>query len=311
MLLQAAKEALSGEADSPGPSLSSSLSSLTQIPTPSSPSIQTPTRPGSAFHRGSGRATPARSASRSNVNSGRLSNTDGPLSLMGKLDALSMAQAHRTSQGLVNGERPVEDVEPPQGFNATVDRIIFDHLEALSGAVKDEQLRQLVSDDIVDDCERLRDFLMAAKVSCREVSIERGLSLSSLSLGVPTFSLLILIESLPRFITTCLTESNDFVSISLQLSQIIEEISPRSQDIIIGVGERLSCRIVVGALLDAGINAELVTLESIVDADFLQSIGLQGAGEDAQLNQAFYDKLAERLGERLNQCKGTPVVTGE
>jgi len=36
----------------------------------------------------------------------------------------------------------------------------------------------------------------------------------------------------------------------LMAAQILEEISPRSKDTIIGVGERLSCRIVAAALRD-------------------------------------------------------------
>lgn len=36
----------------------------------------------------------------------------------------------------------------------------------------------------------------------------------------------------------------------LEAAQIINEISPRSKDIIIGVGEKLSCRIVAAVLQD-------------------------------------------------------------
>lgn len=36
----------------------------------------------------------------------------------------------------------------------------------------------------------------------------------------------------------------------LEAAQIINEISPRSKDIIIGVGEKLSCRIVAAVLRD-------------------------------------------------------------
>jgi aspartate kinase len=65
-----------------------------------------------------------------------------------------------------------------------------------------------------------------------------------------------------------------------------------------------------------GIDAELVVLDSIVDAAMtaatdsnLASSGDQGV---AQLGQEFYDQLAVRLGERLREC-GTrvPVITGE
>ncbi|KAK0537198.1 Aspartokinase [Tilletia horrida] len=102
----------------------------------------------------------------------------------------------------------------------------------------------------------------------------------------------------------------------LSAAQIIEEISPKSKDIIIGAGERLSCRIVVGALRDHGIDAELVTLDNIVDASFfegpdavLDPSSRLGAHEGS-LDQSFYDLLARRLGERLQHCKAVPVVTG-
>lgn len=101
----------------------------------------------------------------------------------------------------------------------------------------------------------------------------------------------------------------------LSAAQIIDEISPRSQDSIIGIGERLACKIVAASLRDRGIDSELVSLENIVDAAL-------AAGEDAiasstgdqgvsQLDQGFYDRLSDRLGERLRQC-GTrvPVITG-
>ncbi|KAL8292009.1 hypothetical protein RQP46_001475 [Phenoliferia psychrophenolica] len=95
----------------------------------------------------------------------------------------------------------------------------------------------------------------------------------------------------------------------LMAAQIIDEISARSKDIIMGVGERLSCRIVTASLRDQGIDAELVSLESIVEA----------AGEDDEptgkenghLGQAFYDRLSKRLGDRLIECGDrVPVVTG-
>lgn len=69
--------------------------------------------------------------------------------------------------------------------------------------------------------------------------------------------------------------------------------------------------------MNQGIDSELVLLDNIVDdalggavaeAAALSSTGDQGA---AQLDQAFYDKLSERLGERLKLCGSrVPVVTG-
>ncbi|KAK8853286.1 hypothetical protein IAR55_003990 [Kwoniella newhampshirensis] len=101
----------------------------------------------------------------------------------------------------------------------------------------------------------------------------------------------------------------------LQAAQIIDEISPRSQDSIVGTGEKLACKIVAAALRDRGVDSELVVLDNIVDAAMsaatessLASSGDQGV---AQLGQEFYDQLAVKLGERLRECgQRVPVVTG-
>ncbi|KAK4689584.1 aspartate kinase, partial [Tremellales sp. Uapishka_1] len=101
----------------------------------------------------------------------------------------------------------------------------------------------------------------------------------------------------------------------LAAAQIIDEISPRSQDSIVGTGERLACKIVAAALRDRGIDAELVVLDTIVDAAMcaatesnLASAGDQGV---AQLGQDFYDQLAVRLGDRIRDCGNrVPVITG-
>ncbi|KAI9314893.1 Aspartate/glutamate/uridylate kinase [Dichotomocladium elegans] len=85
----------------------------------------------------------------------------------------------------------------------------------------------------------------------------------------------------------------------LEAAQIINEISPRSRDIIIGVGEKLSCRIVAAVLQDRDVDATFVSFENIVDRDF------------EVLDQRFYDYLAERMAERIRACGDkVPVVTG-
>ncbi|WVQ84666.1 hypothetical protein IAT38_006821 [Cryptococcus sp. DSM 104549] len=101
----------------------------------------------------------------------------------------------------------------------------------------------------------------------------------------------------------------------LYAAQIIDEISPRSQDSIVGTGERLACKIVAAALRDRGVDSELVVLDNIVDASMsaVSDAALTGAGDQgvAQLGQEFYDQLAVRLGERLRECgQRVPVVTG-
>ncbi|KAI5121425.1 hypothetical protein M0805_006187 [Coniferiporia weirii] len=104
-------------------------------------------------------------------------------------------------------------------------------------------------------------------------------------------------------------------------AQIIDEISPRSRDNIVGVGERLSCKLVAAILRDRGIDAEFVSLENVVPADGDFSSG--GGGHDeadserpsdsehGALDQAFYDRVAHAVGLRLQQCgRRVPVVTG-
>lgn len=53
----------------------------------------------------------------------------------------------------------------PQQFNATVDQIKNDHIEAARVAVKDADILAELEDDLDYDCERLRSFLLAAQVS--------------------------------------------------------------------------------------------------------------------------------------------------
>ncbi|KAF7323633.1 hypothetical protein MKEN_00584000 [Mycena kentingensis (nom. inval.)] len=87
--------------------------------------------------------------------------------------------------------------------------------------------------------------------------------------------------------------------------QVIDEISPRSKDTIIGLGERLACKFMTAVLRDQGIDAEYVSLEDIVPpAEDLDSA-------DETLDQEFYDRLSQAVGERVKQCAPrVPVVTG-
>lgn len=94
-----------------------------------------------------------------------------------------------------NSFSSIRDEQPgPQQFELTIEQIRNDHIASARGAIKNEEILEVLEDEIHYDCDQLRSFLMAA--------------------------------------------------------QILEEISPRSKDTIIGVGERLSCRIVAAALRD-------------------------------------------------------------
>ncbi|CAO3628059.1 unnamed protein product [Cunninghamella echinulata] len=85
----------------------------------------------------------------------------------------------------------------------------------------------------------------------------------------------------------------------LQAAEIIEEISPRSKDVIIGIGEQLSCKIVAAMLQDNGIDSQFVNLNSMIDKEF------------NVLDQEFYDYLATRLATIVEECGDkVPVLTG-
>ncbi|ORX62109.1 aspartate kinase [Hesseltinella vesiculosa] len=85
----------------------------------------------------------------------------------------------------------------------------------------------------------------------------------------------------------------------LQAAEIIEEISPRSKDVIIGMGEMLSCKLVAAVLKDKGIDSEFVNLNNMIDQEF------------SVLDQSFYDYLAQRLATIVQQCGDkVPVLTG-
>ncbi|EIN09072.1 aspartate kinase [Punctularia strigosozonata HHB-11173 SS5] len=88
-------------------------------------------------------------------------------------------------------------------------------------------------------------------------------------------------------------------------ARIIDEISPRSRDSIVGFGERLACKFMAAVLRDHGVDAEYVSLENIVP-----QLEDSSSGDDQTLDQDFYDRLAVAVGERVKQCAPrVPVVT--
>ncbi|KAI8146218.1 Aspartate/glutamate/uridylate kinase [Fennellomyces sp. T-0311] len=85
----------------------------------------------------------------------------------------------------------------------------------------------------------------------------------------------------------------------LQAAEIIDEISPRSRDIIAGIGELLSCSIVTAVLQDKGIDSQIVVLNNIIDREF------------ETLDQEFYVYLSRQLADIVSQCGNkVPVLTG-
>ncbi|THH05647.1 hypothetical protein EW146_g9846, partial [Bondarzewia mesenterica] len=80
----------------------------------------------------------------------------------------------------------------------------------------------------------------------------------------------------------------------LYATQVIDEISPRSRDSIVGFGEKLGCKIIAAALRDQGIDAEYVSLENVVPA--------HDDADNASLDQSFYDGVATAFADRIRQC---------
>ncbi|KAL4399420.1 Aspartokinase [Malassezia pachydermatis] len=109
-----------------------------------------------------------------------------------------------------------------------------------------------------------------------------------------------------------ITDECDGLREFLQAAQIIHEVSSRSRDMIMGLGERLACRLVSTALKARGIESTLVTLETIVDEldDEVVRPPQNSYESTSYLGQPFYDALSEALAARIKNCKGVPVVTG-
>lgn len=98
----------------------------------------------------------------------------------------------------------------------------------------------------------------------------------------------------------------DWLRSFLFAAQVINEISPRSRDSIIGFGERLGCKLMTAVLRDQGIDAEYVSLEDIIPVSDDSDTVPEGS-----LDQAFYDSVAAAVGERIKACiPRVPVVTG-
>ncbi|PIA18064.1 aspartate kinase [Coemansia reversa NRRL 1564] len=87
----------------------------------------------------------------------------------------------------------------------------------------------------------------------------------------------------------------------LEAAEVINEVSPKSKDIIIGTGEKLACEYVAAILQDKGVNSKYINLEKAIDRHF----------DPGHLDQKFYDYLARRFADIVNECgDSVPVVTG-
>ncbi|KAI0030232.1 Aspartate/glutamate/uridylate kinase, partial [Vararia minispora EC-137] len=90
----------------------------------------------------------------------------------------------------------------------------------------------------------------------------------------------------------------------LYAAQVIDEISPRSKDSIIGFGEKLGCKLMAAALRDQGVDAEFVSLDGVVPPyeDYV---------DGSALPQDFFDRAGAAFAARIRECAPrVPVVTG-
>ena len=86
----------------------------------------------------------------------------------------------------------------------------------------------------------------------------------------------------------------------LKAIHVIREISPRSQDLIVGVGERLSAKLLSGVLQDLGIDAEYVDLSKALPE-----------GGSAPEGRALFPYLQHQFSQYLPKETGrTAVITG-
>ena len=85
----------------------------------------------------------------------------------------------------------------------------------------------------------------------------------------------------------------------LKAIEVIQEISYRVEDIIIGTGERLSACMIANSLTSKGLEAEYTDL-----SDIMSSI------KSTEVNKDFYEKVKDKLREIIQNCKGVPILTG-
>ncbi|KAI6091120.1 aspartate kinase [Hypoxylon rubiginosum] len=96
----------------------------------------------------------------------------------------------------------------------------------------------------------------------------------------------------------------------LLAAQIVGELSPRSKDRVIALGEKLASVIVAACLTSIGTPAKPVFLDNIISSAFGNSIHDQVAALE-RLGPKFYHVLADQIGGQIRQCgQEIPIVTG-
>ena len=97
----------------------------------------------------------------------------------------------------------------------------------------------------------------------------------------------------------------------LHAAQTIGELSARSQDRVLALGERLACLITAASLEHSGIGAKVVLLDDIVEHAYQSDPnGPEAAYE--KLGSHFFDRISLEISKRIRECGDkVPIVTGE
>ena len=88
----------------------------------------------------------------------------------------------------------------------------------------------------------------------------------------------------------------------LHACQIIGEISPRSLDSIMAVGEKLSCLFMTALMKDHGLNAVYINLQDVIPLSYDFQKGF---------DDSFYQFLSQEIGKRVLQCDKEGEREGE
>ncbi|KAI9506851.1 Aspartate/glutamate/uridylate kinase [Coemansia spiralis] len=108
-------------------------------------------------------------------------------------------------------------------------------------------------------------------------------------------------DAIKHDLSQSLTKVCRRLKVFLEAAEVINEVSPKSKDIIVGTGEKLACEYVAAIMQDKGIDATYVNLEKVIDRHF----------DPGHLDQSFYDYLTRRLAQVIQECGNkVPVVTG-
>lgn len=86
----------------------------------------------------------------------------------------------------------------------------------------------------------------------------------------------------------------------LESAQTLGEVTARTEDLIVGKGEQLSCQYMTAVLRDNGVAAQYVDLAGVIKDE-----------GNAELDEAFYVRLSGILVEEIRACgNDVPVITG-